>query len=287
MSCYKREAGMNRHTATRRPATAQRGFTLIELMVTLVILAMAGTFIYTVFITQHDSYVTQQDVSETQQDVRVSLDMLTRDLQSTGYGVSGGGTGITAATATSITFNVAQNYPVPSLVASPYITNLAGNVITVNNITPFAVNDTVRILSMWDRSQIGSYTISTINAGANQLTLSGSPTTAHQGDVVVGTVNAITYSLTADANSPGSFILQRTSTTNGAETLADHLLSLRFNYTLVDGSVTTAPAASDLPNIRMVQATLTSQTARAVAKAGANARTRSLSAFVRVMNGLT
>jgi prepilin-type N-terminal cleavage/methylation domain-containing protein len=271
---------MIRHTSTWHPATAQRGFTLIELMVTLVILAMAGTFIYTVFIAQHNSYVAQQDVSETQQDVRVSLDMLTRDLQSTGYGVSGGGTGITAATATSITFSVAQNFPVPSLAASPYISNLAGNVITVNDVTPFAVGNTVRILSMWDRSQIGSYTISTINVGTKQLTLSGSPTTAHQGDVVVGTVNSISYSLLGS-------VLQRTSTTNGAENLADHILSLRFSYTLADGTVTTAPAASDLPNIRMVQATLTSQTARAVAKAGANARTRSLSAYVRVMNGLT
>jgi len=278
MNCCKREAGMIRHTTTRRPATAQWGFTLIELMVTLVILAMAGTFIYTVFITQHDSYVAQQDVSETQQDVRVSLDMLTRDLQSTGYGVSGGGTGITAATATSITFAVAQNFPVPSLNASPYISDLAGNVITVNTVTPFVVGNTVRILSMWDRSQIGSYTISTINTGANQLTLSGSPTAAHQGDVVVGTVNSIRYSLLGS-------VLQRTSTTT--ENLADHILSLQFSYTLADGTVTTAPAASDLPNIRMVQATLTSQTARAVAKAGANARTRSLSAYVRVMNGLT
>jgi len=260
---------------------------MIELMVTLVILAMAGTFIYTVFITQHDSYVTQQDVSETQQDVRVSLDMLTKDLQSTGYGVSGGGTGISAATASSITFNVAQNYPVASLQASPYITDLSSNVITVNDVTPFGVGNTVRILSMWDRSQIGSYTISTINGGANQLTLSGSPTAAHQGDVVVGNVNTITYSLTPDANNPGSFILMRTSTTNGAEALADHLLSMQFSYTLIDGTVTTTPAGSDLPNIRMVQATLTSQTARDVAKAGVNARTRSLSALVRVMNGLT
>lgn len=281
---------MNRHTTTRQAATAQRGFTLIELMVTLVILAMAGTFIYTVFITQHNSYVTQQDVSETQQDVRVSLDMLTRDLQSTGYGVTGGGTGITSASATSITFKVAQNYPVPSLVASPYITNLAAPVITVNNINPFAVGNTVRIMSMWDRSEIGTFTVNTINSGASQLTLttvSGSLTTAHQGDVVVGAENSITYSLIVDANNPVSFILQRTSTTNGAENLADHLLSLGFSYTLVDGTVTTAPAATDLPNIRMVQATLTSQTARNVAKAGANARTRSLSALVRVMNGLT
>jgi len=293
MSYSKPEYNMRTGGPTALHAVSCRhGFTLIELMVALVILALAGTFIYTVFITQHNSYVTQKDVSETQEDVRVSLDMLTRDLQSTGYGVpnTGGvgvaGTGITAGTATSISFIAAQNFSV-SAGASPYLTADAGGpTITVNNVSPFAVNGNIWIISATDRTSKGQFQINTINSAAKQLTLNATPS-AYQGDLIVGTQDSIIYTTVADANAPGSFILQRTSSVSGTENLADHILNLQFSYTLKDGTVTTAPAASDLPNIRMVQVTITSDTVHDVDKAGTHARTRTLSAYVRVMNGLT
>ena len=289
---------MNRHNTTRQSATmTQRGFTMIELMVTLVILAIAGTFVYTVFMTQHDSYITQRDVSESQQDVRVGLDMLTRDLQSTGYGVGGGGNGIASATATSIQFNVGQGYQDSSAV-SPYLSaDPAGAVVTVNTVTPFAVNDSIRILSMFDRSQIGIYTINSINSGAKQLTLNPAPSSAHQGDIVVANVatgtngaNSIAYQLITDSSVAGSFILQRTMDGN-AEKLADHIdtQGLQFSYILADGtqiSYPASPVAADWPNIRVVQVTIRSQTNRDVAKNGGTPRTRSLTAYVRLKNGL-
>ena len=292
MSYSKPEYNMRTGGPTALHAVSCRhGFTLIELMVALVILALAGTFIYTVFITQHNSYVTQKDVSETQEDVRVSLDMLTRDLQSTGYGVpnTGGvgvaGTGITAGTATSISFIAAQNFSV-SAGASPYLTADAGGpTITVNNVSPFAVNGNIWIISATDRTSKGQFQINTINSAAKQLTLNAIPS-AYQGDLIVGAQDTISYTIVADPNTPGSFILQRTL--NGTtENLADHLLILQFSYTLKDGTVTTAPAAADLPNIRMVQVTIASDTVHDVDKAGTHARTRTLSAYVRVMNGLT
>jgi prepilin-type N-terminal cleavage/methylation domain-containing protein len=273
-------------------AVTAKGFTLIELMIALVILGLAATFIYAVFMAQHDSYIAQQDVSESQQDVRVSLDMLTRDLRSAGYGVPGGGTGITAASATSITFKAAQGMST-FLTAAP-----AGAVLTVkaisNNAGAFAANKKVNLISAWDKSQIGSamYTISSVS-GTTQLILTGNAPAAHQGDLVVGvgsTTDAfdfITYGITPDTNNPGTNLLQRTSTTNNAgnaESLADHILSLQLSYTLNTGVVTTAPAAADLPNIRMIQVTITSQTVRDVAKSIGNPRQRQLSTFVRVKN---
>jgi prepilin-type N-terminal cleavage/methylation domain-containing protein len=264
----------------------QQGFTLVELMVTLVILAMAGTFIYTVFISQHDSYVTQQDVSESQQDVRVSLDMLSRDMQSTGFGVSGGGNGITAATGTSITFNVAQSFQVASG-ASPFLTaDPSGAVITVNTVTPFAVGNTVRILSMFDRTQIGSYSINSIDIGTKQLTLNGTPVNGHQGDLMVGDLNTITYNLNGDVLQRAVTVLVGGVPTTTTEALANQIQSLQFNYTLADGTVTSAPAPTDLPNIRMVRMTLTSHTVHDVAKFAGTDRTRSLSTEVKIKNGV-
>jgi prepilin-type N-terminal cleavage/methylation domain-containing protein len=285
-------------------AVTAKGFTLIELMVTLVILGVAATFIYAVFITQHDSYIAQQDVSETQQDVRVGLDMLTRDLRAAGYGVPagvslGGGTGITAASATSIQFNTAQGLST-YLTAAP-----AGAVLTIHpdpNGVRFVANNRVNLISVWDKSQIGSamYTISSVS-GTTQLILSGTAPAAYPGDLVVGVdstaaaLNSITYGLVLDTNNPGppqTYLLQRISTTNGTENLADHILlnGLQFSYTLADGTTTTTPTAANLPNIRMVDVKITSETVRGKAQVAIDQigtlgpRQRQLRTFIRVKN---
>jgi len=281
----------------RELAIGQEGFTLIELMTSLVVLALAGTFIYTVFITQHDSYLAQQDVTETQQDVRVSLDMLARDLRSGGYGLIGGGAAITATNDTNpdlITFQVAQG-------GSAYLTATpASSTINVSSTAGFTVGGQVNLVSVIDKTQLGAamYTINTVS-GTTQLVLAATPpTSVRVGDLVIGTTGAgadtITYSLAPDTSNPGTNFLQRCLLKAGAappctaENLADHILDLQFQYTMCDGTVQNAVTAPETPsNVQLVQVTITSQTARNVAKAGANARTRQLSTFVRLKNGVS
>jgi type IV pilus assembly protein PilW len=63
----------------------ERGVTLIELMVTLVICAMVVAGIYRVFVAQSKAYSVQDQVVEIQQTVRGAMDALLRDLRMTGY----------------------------------------------------------------------------------------------------------------------------------------------------------------------------------------------------------
>jgi prepilin-type N-terminal cleavage/methylation domain-containing protein len=288
---------MNRRDHRHRSSTtAQRGFTLVELMVTMVILALVGYFIYTVFIAQHDSYMTQQDVSETQQDVRVSLDMLTRDLQSAGFGVPSGQNGIITATGSTIQFQVAQSYQVSSGV-TPFLASdpdLATNTITVNRLDttpPIIVGSTINIMSMFDRTQIGAYTVQTVNGGTKQLTLNAGapPVNAHQGDLIVGDLYTISYSLNGDVLQRTTCVSANCGPTTSTESLADHIQNIQFGYTLADGTVINPPAipaAADLKNIRMIQVTLTSRTEHDVSKFGGTARIRSLSTDVKLKNGV-
>jgi len=66
-------------------AMKERGVTLIELLVTLVICSIVVAGIYRVFIAQSKAYTVQDQVAEVQQTVRSAMDILLRDLRMAGY----------------------------------------------------------------------------------------------------------------------------------------------------------------------------------------------------------
>jgi type IV pilus assembly protein PilW len=63
----------------------ERGVTLIELLVTLIICSIVVAGIYRVFIAQSKAYTVQDQVAEVQQTVRSAMDILLRDLRMAGY----------------------------------------------------------------------------------------------------------------------------------------------------------------------------------------------------------
>ncbi len=63
----------------------ERGFTIIELLVALIIFTMVIGGIYNVFFSQTRAYSIQDRVVETQQNIRSAMDLLVRDLRMTGY----------------------------------------------------------------------------------------------------------------------------------------------------------------------------------------------------------
>lgn len=63
----------------------QKGLTLIELLVALVICAVVIGAIYRLFVAQTRAYTVQDQVAEVQQSVRSAMELLLRDLRMTGY----------------------------------------------------------------------------------------------------------------------------------------------------------------------------------------------------------
>ena len=83
---------MSSVTRTLR-SPGRRGFTLIEMMITVALSSLVGVLIYTVFIEQTRAYRLQADMGSMQQNLRVGMEMLTRDVATAGFGVgSDGGT---------------------------------------------------------------------------------------------------------------------------------------------------------------------------------------------------
>jgi len=69
----------------------QRGFTLIELMVALVLSFILIGAIYRGFTSQQKAYTVQDQVAEAQQNARMAMNILLRDIRMAGYGMPDGG----------------------------------------------------------------------------------------------------------------------------------------------------------------------------------------------------
>jgi len=69
-----------------RPYAANRGFTLIEMMITVVVLAVVGLAIAGVMLTASRSKTSSSNSIESVQAARTALDMIAADLRSAGYG---------------------------------------------------------------------------------------------------------------------------------------------------------------------------------------------------------
>jgi len=64
---------------------ANRGFTLVEMLVTLAVSGIIMTGVYTAFKAQQDSYLAQDQIAEVQQNIRASINYMARDLRMAGF----------------------------------------------------------------------------------------------------------------------------------------------------------------------------------------------------------
>ena len=84
---------------------SQNGFTLVELMVTLVIAFIITGAAYAAYVVQQKNYTTQEQVAEIQQNLRIGLEIMAREMRMAGYDPTFSGEyGIVEATAGRIKF---------------------------------------------------------------------------------------------------------------------------------------------------------------------------------------
>jgi type IV pilus assembly protein PilW len=83
----------------------QRGFTLVELLVSVALAGVVMATVYSSYVSQQKAYVTQEQVAMMQQNLRAALYHLERDIRMAGYDPTGkAGAGIVTANANSIRF---------------------------------------------------------------------------------------------------------------------------------------------------------------------------------------
>ena len=97
----------NRAPVPRHP---EAGFSLVEVMAALVILAIALTAVFATFISQQKSFTVQNRVAEMQQNLRQAAECMSRDIRLAGYGIPDNVTIPSTATPAGIT-SIRALYP--------------------------------------------------------------------------------------------------------------------------------------------------------------------------------
>ncbi len=93
--------------ANRNP---EKGFTLVEVLITLVVSSIVMAGIYSAFKTQQDSYIAQNQVVEAQQNIRAGLYILTHEIRMAGFDPTlKAAAGITTATRSRFSFTKDDN----------------------------------------------------------------------------------------------------------------------------------------------------------------------------------
>jgi type IV pilus assembly protein PilW len=97
-----------------------RGFTLVELLIAMLVGGIVMAAVMTSFQSQHNTYLAQDQVVEMQQNARVAMDLLVRDIRSAGFDPNNLGAGITVAGAQTLSFTREDDLPAAGLETISY-----------------------------------------------------------------------------------------------------------------------------------------------------------------------
>ncbi len=235
-----------------------KGVTLIELLIALVMSSILIAALYRVFISQQRTYTVQEQVVDMQQNARVGINRMMSEVRMAGFGnvgdvldLVGGVNGFTQAiTPGSNTITIVGGFKQirrdnGSLIS---ISSASGNTITLNYATDDFDGTAHRFIS------IGGVESSTVlQRDVRVLTLGSNLKFNHPVDTPIFKIQAITYTT---GLSDGKPVLRRNENTGGgAQPLADNIENIQFEYFDAQGNPTANPA-----NIRMVKVAVTART---------------------------
>ena len=236
------------------PLRQNKGITLIELLVALVITGILVAAVYRTFIGQQKTYTVQEQVVDMQQSVRAVINRMMGEIRMAGFGsvgdvfpVNGFGQVITP-NSTGITI-VGGFKQIKDGSGNPILTSsTSGTSVTLDKATDEFDGLAHRYIS------IGGVESNTVGSRAGAvLTLDNPLKVNHPVGTPVFKIQALTYKL---GLSDGKMCLRKNENTGGgAFAVAENIESLQFEYFDASGNPTVIPA-----DVRMVRVTLTART---------------------------
>jgi Tfp pilus assembly protein PilW len=215
----------------------ERGFSLADLLVSIVVLGLIMGAILTVQVTGGTIFAASENKAAAQQAGRTAM-LIDEDLRLIGFGVPPTAAAVTAATGTSITFLADLQGASTALAAAA---SVGDTTLTVASTTGITVGNTIYLINgnQSESKTVSATTATTITVGAG-LTYAYAPGTQ------VGRPLTVVYSFA------GSTLTKDAGDGTGPQTLGTGLSSVSFTYYDSTNTVTTAVSA-----IRAIQVTTT------------------------------
>ena len=241
-----------------------KGITLIELLVALVISGLLLAAAYRTFIGQQKTFVVQEQVVDMQQNVRAAINRMVTELRMSGFGnVSM----VLPVTFTTGTFNNVLNLNTPtagaltivSAVGGTSILTMEGGVgqtqVVVSTLKDGQGNDLFDTVNRRYISIGGleSYMVTSVDNGTKTITLNGPLIFSHSIGTPVFTIKALSYQVAVVNGIPT--LLRDENLGDGAQPQADSIENLQFTYLGADGNPTLNP-----PDVRIIRVSLRART---------------------------
>jgi prepilin-type N-terminal cleavage/methylation domain-containing protein len=208
-----------------------RGFTLLELLISAVILPIILLAVYLMYEANQATYLKGESRTDLQQHARIGMDRMETEIRIAGYGVPIATTPatlrpITDATETSITFLADLEDASTTLRAAA---GVAATSLAVVSAAGLKVGDSIYVTDALQWQQVA---VEDVNREANTLALRSALTGAYPAGSQVMRPKTIRYSLLCDIPPcpPNAFTLKRDGGSGQLQPLAARIASLVFTY---------------------------------------------------------
>ena len=278
----------------------QRGMTLIELLIALVISGFLGAGVYQTFIGQQHTYEVQDQVVDLQQNARMAINQLVRDVRMAGFGridaktfgndgMHGKYKNIVTPNSGSKGLTVVGAYQEVTTVAED--TDVGSNTLKLTDVSSFEGNGPKRYICIngTESHRIKKIDGKTIEFFPEANYDEGKLIDKHYAGEPIFLVKAISYSLGA---LEGKMCLLRDDNLGeGPQPVAENIEDMQLLYTVKenDGSlvVYNSVPGNKRDQIRMIQVRIVARTDRSdpqLTKAGDGYRRRVLTSEIQLRN---
>ena len=260
-----------------------KGLSLIELIVVLLISSILIAAMYTVLLSQQTTYIKQDQAVEMQQTMRAGMDRMSRDLRMAGYGgdllkvfgnVNGFSNIITPANGAQVdSITILFSEQVATLTQNS-ATGSNEVFLSVDNADDFFDTNAKKYLCLNGQD---NYLVQSV--AGNQVTLTTPLHEDHLTHEPVFQVKALTYKIEPNTTN----LVCDENAGAGGQLIAENVERLQFQYTLSNGTVVDSPSTPS--DIRIITIILEGRTAVADSKRpGDGYQRQTLNASVEVRN---
>ncbi len=260
----------------------EKGFTLVELLVGLVITGFVVSAAYGIYLNQHEGWIIQEQVSNMQQNIRAAMHELETRIRMAGYGLPGGFQPIYAANANpdTITILFQNEFGVEVPLEHDMPQTSAELRCDGHDISGFKEDTWVYIYDpVADTGEF--FYITKVQEAAGHIQHNTAPLSRKypQGSTVMYVDLHKFYVDFSDSNHP-NLMVQRPG--ESPLVYAEDIEDLQFRYGLANGVFVDVPPLGSL--VREVAITLTARTEREDLQFDGEYRRRTLASNVKVRN---